>query len=666
MVYHENILCVALQPLMDNGIANPGLWKKWVRNGAEQVQKGGNGRIALLKLSTIPEKYQEAIKSVFGSPDQHAKAKPFKDKVVADEKAVTYFTNYLLADGRHLEEKYIKEYCINANVLNAVLKVFNDQQQSRKALGGNMRNFWQNASEAVNGIRGEVLHTLPTSKERLFKTAKAYQADGYYSLISKKFGNDNTLKVNDDLERLILSIYTMPNKPFGADVHTDYMRFLSGKIQLVDTRTGELFEPNQFKNKKGEYITISQSTVWNVLNKPHNRALVDSKRNGSFQFNAMHRPYHHRLAPEFSFSKISLDDRDLPRLSDEKARVKAYYAYDVASGCVIGKAYSRSKDEELFIECLRDMFRLIEKHDYGMPLEVEVENHLVNKFFDDLGMMFPFIRICNPGNSQEKRAEHFNNAKKYGVEKKQQIGIGRWWAKSEARRVDQAKVNDEFVQKVFTFDSLVADDLAAIKTYNNSLHPKQKKYPGKTRWQVLVENMNPNTAKISKPVVYKAIGEVTNTSIVRNQGCHVRGEKYIIPNQGVMERLQPNDYNVQAYYLPDNDGLISEVFLYQNNQFVCKADKVARYQESKAEQVAGRDDVAYTNQAKFVSSFDTKIKEGKETLSKIQIIDAAKLEESINVEPVIVKTASFEEDSIEDLLSNYNPQDYLDQANENL
>lgn len=666
MIYHENILCVALQPLMDNGIANPSLWKKWVRDGAEQVQKGGNGRIALLKLSTIPERYQAAIKSVFGSADQHAKAKPFRDKVEADEKAVTYFTNYLLADGRHLEEKYIKEYCTNANVLNAVLKVFNDQSQSRKALGGNMRNFWQNASDAVNGIRAEVPHTLPTSKERLFKTARTYQAEGYFSLVSKKFGNDNTLKVYDDLERLILSIYTMPNKPFGADVHTDYLRFLSGKIQLVDTRTGELFEPSNFRNKKGEYITISQSTVWNVINKPQNRALVDSKRSGSFQFNSMHRPYHHRKAPDYSFSKISMDDRDLPRLSDERARVKAYYSYDVASGCVIGKSYSRSKDEELFLDCMRDMFRMIENNGFGMPLEVEVENHLVNKFFDDLALMFPFTTICLPGNSQQKRAEHFNNAKKYGVEKKQQTGIGRWWAKSESKRVDQAKVNDEFVQKVFTFDSLVADDLAAIKAYNNSLHPKQNKYPNKTRWQVLIENINPNTAKISKPVVYKAIGECTTTSIVRNQGCQVRGEKYIIPSQEVMERLQPNDYTVQAYYLPDSDGMITEVFLFQNNKYVCKADKVTRYQESKAEQVLGVDDVAYTNQAKFVSSFDKKIKTGKASLSKIQIIDSAQLEESMNVEPVIVKTVAFEEDSIESLLSNYNPQDYLDQANENL
>lgn len=38
------------------------------------------------------------------------------------------------------------------------------------------------------------------------------------------------------------------------------------------------------------------------------------------------------------------------------------------------------------------------------PAEVEVEHHLVNNFADGLiraGVVFPFVRWCNPGNSQE-------------------------------------------------------------------------------------------------------------------------------------------------------------------------------------------------------------------------------------------------------------------------
>ena len=128
-------------------------------------------------------------------------------------------------------------------------------------------------------------------------------------------------------------------------------------------------------------------------------------------------------------------------------RVKAYYAYDVASGCVVGYAYNRLKTADLFIDCVRNMFRLIDHQGWNCPAEVEVEHHLVNNFADGLiraGVVFPFVRWCNPGNSQEKRAEHFNRVKKYGVEKRSQVGIGRWYARLEANRPKEEKVYDEF------------------------------------------------------------------------------------------------------------------------------------------------------------------------------------------------------------------------------
>lgn len=88
------------------------------------------------------------------------------------------------------------------------------------------------------------------------------------------------------------------------------------------------------------------------------------------------RPHVHRESPEYSFSKVSFDDRDLPRkLKDSKQRPKAYYAYDVASQCVVGFSYSRKKDVDLVVDMFRNMFRLIERNGWGIPAQVEVENH---------------------------------------------------------------------------------------------------------------------------------------------------------------------------------------------------------------------------------------------------------------------------------------------------
>lgn len=64
--------------------------------------------------------------------------------------------------------------------------------------------------------------------------------------------------------------------------------------------------------------------------------------------------------------------------------MKAYYAYDVASGCIVGYAYNRLKTADLFLDCVRNMFQTIERNGWYMPAQVEVEHHLVNNFADGL------------------------------------------------------------------------------------------------------------------------------------------------------------------------------------------------------------------------------------------------------------------------------------------
>ena len=88
----------------------------------------------------------------------------------------------------------------------------------------------------------------------------------------------------------------------------------------------------------------------------------------------------------------------------------------------------------------------------GVFRQVEVEHHLVNTFSDGLmkaGEVFPIVRWCNPGNSKEKRAEHFNHLKKYTIEKNKHTGIGRWYLKLEANRTIVSKVFDENLQRAY-------------------------------------------------------------------------------------------------------------------------------------------------------------------------------------------------------------------------
>ena len=670
MEYFNNILCVSgaeiiKSPSNPNGLITQSVWDKWKRNGSVVRRRACYGQSALMELATIPSHYRNLIIEKYGEPTEQATVKPFRDKVCADAKAVTFFTNYIKADGTPLEAKHIKEYGANASILNAIKETYENASAARKPLGANLRGFWEKAIIAVNNIRAEFGHTLPSAAIPLKRRYLLYIEKGYEALISRKFCNDNSRKVSKDIERLLLSLYRMDNKPFAATVHSLYLDFVAGKIKVADKRTGELFDPINFVHN-GKPLELHEKTIWGYLNQPNNRVIVDKVRSGAHRFNSTVRPHHHRHAPEFSFSKITMDDRDLPRKCINGKWVKAYYAYDVASGCVIGYSHSLNKDEELFIECMRDMFRLIEREGFGMPLEVEVENHLVNKFFDELGLMFSFVRICNPGNSQEKHAEHFNRQKKYGVEKNTQNGIGRWWSKHEAYTVDRDKKNDEFVEKTYTYERLVADDIQACKDYNNELHPKQKKYPGKTRWQVLVENMNPTTSQPPKALIYKSIGECTKTSLNRSQYVTVQYEKYQLPSIEVLDKLLPNNYTVEAYYLPDTDGIISEVFLYQQDSFLCKASKIEQYNTAKGEWTQ-KDKDGYIHQSTYISQFDKHVKDGKNELASPVIIESDVLKDVMQQEEVkIVEPVVIKEQTANDLLDNYNPDDYAQNALDNL
>ena len=424
------------------------------------------------------------------------------------------------------------------------------------------------------------------------------------------------------------------------------MLFIAGVKDIVDMETGEFFNREDFKNEKDDsYITVSSATCWNYVNNPKNRVIVDRLRATSHNFLSKVRPHMHRHAPMYGLSKISLDDRDLPRKLVTGERVKAYYAYDVASGCLIGASYSIRKDIPLFINCIREMFRFIDSRGWGMPLEMEVEHHLVSNFKDDLfkaGVVFPFVRWCAPSNSQEKHAEQLNRQKKYGYEKRYQDGIGRWYLKNEANVTGGERVYDDAENKyivkerTYSYDQLVADDIQSIARYNNGLHRDQKMYKGMTRMQVMERNINPNLAQINRPLLVRYIGDCTETSIQRNMYCQVQYNDYMLPTPEILAKLAPNNYTVKAYYMPMNaqgEDKIDSVYLYQNDDYICEAKQIVKFNTSLAERT-DLDTDAFTEQAKYIAKFDKMVKDGKNALAKVAMYENTVQYEAIEAETV--------------------------------
>ena len=290
------------------------------------------------------------------------------------------------------------------------------------------------------------------------------------------------------------------------------------------------------------------------------------------------------------------------------------------------------------VDCFRDMFRLIERNGWGMPAGIEVEQHLMSKYkegFLKAGEVFKNVMFCAPQNSQAKYAEPLNGAFKTTVAHKNHEGIGRWYNKG-ARRVFQKKVSDSDNhtwedKKYYTFEELVADDRRDCNEWNHMLHPNQKRYPGMSRWDVLVARLNPTLRPLDKLTLSRYIGERVETSIRRNSTVKVAYENWWISGPEVLERLEPNNYKVIAYYLPDDEGKPTDVFLYQGDKYIDKLHRITTYNRVMAEQTEA-DKAAFIEQQKYVAHFDKYLRDhaiakvGKMAVQKSSSVDEDPIE----------------------------------------
>lgn len=610
MEYYGNTLCISAPELLESNIMTASCYKSLAHRGnLDVVRRGGgaSGCVALIAVDSLPTKYRAKVEETFpGGPEVRLEGW-ITSHYETDQEAMAWFHDRKNT-GLDLTPDKIQEYVVNASVLNTCIALYERAAAYRKLMGE--KYDWSMMAKVVSVLKDKYRHTLPESMLRFRQKVNQYKQGGYSALISGKFGNQNTRKVSVKLEKLVLGLWCLPNKPYGAQVKDLYDGFICGEIDAYDVKTGELFSPNDFIDKNGNPIELSESTIRNILNKPSNRVIWDKSQLSWTSFMHESMPHMHRHEGEYSLSQITMDDVDLTRkLKDTKLRVKAYYAYDSVSQCVIGASYSRRKDPQLVKECFRDMFRLIAKNGWGIPAGIEVENHLMTEYKYSLlqeGAVFAHVRYCAPQNSQEKQAENFNGAKKKSVIHRNHTGIGRFYGKwqwrAESKKVSDAS-NDTYEDKeYYSFEELIADDRRDNYEWNHALHPNQKKYPGMTRWDVLLEHINPNLKPFDAVTLARYIGEEVETSVRRNSTVRVAYEDWWLSSPEVLERLAPNNKKVTAYYLPDEDGKPTDVFLFQGDRYIDQVERVQTYNRVMAEQTE-EDQKKFHHQQKKVREF---------------------------------------------------------------
>ena len=604
---------------------------KMVQRGHINVvrQGKGKGNTALIDYNSLPVALRDKVDRRLGTDAVHVATikKWFSEHYRRDRGAMEYYPKRLRELNLSLSLERIaqlaEEYTANASVLMAVKSLQADIRLLKRVMGGSKVVRWEQLASAISYYKQEVGHTLPQSAPRFRKALREFDEHGYESLISKKFGNQQTRKVDRDTLYLLLALDNDDTRPYNSTVAERYNNFVEGLLTVYNPETGELYDPSKYKS-------LSETTVANYLSTPEAKALRGKVHDDYQTWRGKNQPFVLRKRPTMSLSKISLDDRDLKLKVNwreqgisEIVSLKIYIAYDLASQAIIGYSFSGKKRHDIFIGCLRSTFRTLLANDLPCPYEAEVEQHLVSDFKDSImrpGALFPEPYFLAPGNSQAKGAEHMNRLFKYQTEKEYIPNTGRHYARLDANQTNEEKSfdehNDRFKAKVWAYEDAVAFYEGLIYEYNHSPHSNTAYWGGRTRWEVLMESVNPQLAAIDTHKLATLIGEHRSTSVRRG---HIKANyrSFALSPEGV-GKLKSRDGKVDAYWWEQVEGEMGEVHIYEGGRYIETAEEICRVNEAKAEQT-DEDRHLLHQQLQRVKAYDAHIAErlpGKARLLK--------------------------------------------------
>lgn len=207
MEIYGNTLCISHTELVNGIITESNLKQLRNRGKLHQVRRGCYGTPALFAVDSLPLKYRTEVYRRHPDLQEKAESKPFVDSIEPDGAAMAFFSDYELADGRHLPTDKQQEYANDCAIMNAfrrVIEAANSHRirQSKPKL--NKSEFWRKAAAALPRLADRFPHGLPESPRRLQRKYEEYRREGYACFITKKWQNANAAKVDDDIKESVM------------------------------------------------------------------------------------------------------------------------------------------------------------------------------------------------------------------------------------------------------------------------------------------------------------------------------------------------------------------------------------------------------------------------------------------------------------------------------
>lgn len=484
MEYYNKILCVTFAELTDG--RDPVMKANTLKCNVQRCniacarRGGGEGTQALYVWSSIPEKYRRRFVATYGDPEEKMREAMTKASIKIDAKAREYYEAYTYMDKdgqeRHLTEKMIEEYTINASVLGELEKMAARRQAIRSSLNAPMSGAWDLILDSSERMRESYGHTLPGTLARLKTRLKAWKSDGYQSVVSGKLGNSSALKITGDFLKLIVAL-----KRSKVPVYTD----------------AQLFEKaNEIAEERGWKPIRSLSGMKKWLSSPSVEPLWYDAVYGE---QAARQRYGRKHKTALPTRRDTLWYGDGTKLNlyyrDEQGKVRTTQVYEVIdamSEVLLGYCISDTEDYEAQYHAYR---MAIQKSGHK-PYEIVYDNQGGHKKLDSDGFIGKICRVHRP--TQPYNGESKTIESVFGRFQAQVLHKDwRFTGQNVTAKKASSRPNVEFIEankdSLYTLEELKDAYAAARKEWNEGVHPAT----GERRIDMYEKSVNEETQEVT-------------------------------------------------------------------------------------------------------------------------------------------------------------------------
>lgn len=531
------------------------------------IQKGGNGRVAVIDWLSLNKNVRIRIIEKYGDPKSTNLVLQFKQELKPDVKAWDFYTNYELPNGDKIPEETVSLYTNNVTILNTIMKISQEKTAYRLARNGDVRNILNTICSVVPLLpKEEWNNSLPQNLKRLKAKIKEFKSEGYECMIHGNFANSNSVKLNPEAQIWVLSRW-------------------ANRVEVCTGYTQLLKEYNEKALANEWPQLVNDKSLRNYLNREDIKALWYGVRYGDSKGKDKVTYQHSTKLPSYRDSLWYSDGTKLNYFyqyctKDGQVKIgtmKVYEVMDAYSEVLLGYDISDSED---FATQYR-AYKMAIQFSGFRPYEIKFDNQGGHKKLETGEFFKGLARLSvktKPYNGRSKTIENAFYRLQSQFMKKDWFFTGQ---NIQAKK-QESKTNTEFQlankANLPTRQEVMEVYKKRRDEWNNAPHPVS----GKTRLETYLESTNPETDAVSLWMIVDMFW-MTRENPVRltNYGITIQEKKekytYMVYNEDGMPDIKFMAYNMNAQFVVKYDPEdMSMIMLYKK-----KGDDIVFVREAK-------------------------------------------------------------------------------------